>query len=195
MHPNAQACSLLQCELSASWLSAGTMMVAQYLACLCDIAACLSGSSEVAELAHCTDNIAQVGRCRKAGLVEELFKQTCLLHALSDSAHHVLLRPPHTPTGLLCFLQGLRSAVQADDSFCSLCRSYGARESSPPQHCLWPLHLCCAHYTTCSAAALPCALHQRACSLAKLLKQTFADDSACMSCTGIWQVTCMLLSP
>ena len=39
-------------------------MVAQYLACLCDIAACLSGSSEVAELAHCTDNIAQVGRCR-----------------------------------------------------------------------------------------------------------------------------------
>lgn len=36
------------------------MVTAQYLACLCDIAACLSGSQEVAELAHCTDNIAQV---------------------------------------------------------------------------------------------------------------------------------------
>ena len=39
---------------------AGAMVGAQYLACLCDIAACLSGSQEVAELAHCTDNIAQV---------------------------------------------------------------------------------------------------------------------------------------
>ena len=39
---------------------AGAMITAQYLACLCDIAACLSGSQEVAELAHCTDNIAQV---------------------------------------------------------------------------------------------------------------------------------------
>jgi hypothetical protein len=29
----------------------------------CDIAACLSGSQEVAELAHCTDNIAQVAWC------------------------------------------------------------------------------------------------------------------------------------
>ncbi|CAL5222266.1 g4604 [Coccomyxa viridis] len=41
----------------------GAMVTAQYLACLCDIAACLSGSQEVAELAHCTDNIAQVLWC------------------------------------------------------------------------------------------------------------------------------------
>ena len=41
-------------------IHAGAMVTAQYLACLCDIAACLSGSQEVAELAHCTDNIAQV---------------------------------------------------------------------------------------------------------------------------------------
>ena len=34
---------------------AGTMVAAQYLACLFDIPACLSGSQEVAELAHRTD--------------------------------------------------------------------------------------------------------------------------------------------
>ena len=44
-------------------MHAGFMMAMQYVACLCDIAACLSGSQEVAELAHCTDNIAQVTWC------------------------------------------------------------------------------------------------------------------------------------
>lgn len=41
----------------------GTMIFCQYLACLCDIAACLSGSQELAELAHCIDNIAQLIWC------------------------------------------------------------------------------------------------------------------------------------
>ena len=50
-------------------------MVAQYLACLCDIAACLSGSSEVAELAHCTDNIAQVRAAGISRLTDSSFKQ------------------------------------------------------------------------------------------------------------------------
>jgi len=40
-----------------------TMVALQYLACICNIAACLSGSQEIAELAHCIDNIAQVVWC------------------------------------------------------------------------------------------------------------------------------------
>ena len=41
----------------------GTMVFCQYLACLCDIAACLSGSQEIAEIAHIIDNIAQIIWC------------------------------------------------------------------------------------------------------------------------------------
>lgn len=63
---------------------AGTMMAAQYLACLCDIAACLSGSSEVAELAHCTDNIAQV--CL-ALLTHMLFLCVNCTHQRSERKH------------------------------------------------------------------------------------------------------------
>ena len=70
-HPRPKQACLYSAELSAFWLCAGTMVVAQYLACLCDIAACLSGSSEVAELAHCTDNIAQVGATETVQLAED----------------------------------------------------------------------------------------------------------------------------
>ncbi|CAL8465263.1 g4798 [Coccomyxa elongata] len=41
----------------------GCMIAMQYVACLCNIAACLSGNDELGELAHCTDNIAQVAWC------------------------------------------------------------------------------------------------------------------------------------
>ncbi|KAK9835363.1 hypothetical protein WJX81_004892 [Elliptochloris bilobata] len=41
----------------------GCMVATQYLACLCNIAACLSGSEEINELANCTDNIAQLSWC------------------------------------------------------------------------------------------------------------------------------------
>ena len=41
----------------------GTMIFCQYLACLCDIAACLSGSQEIAELAHLIDITAQAIWC------------------------------------------------------------------------------------------------------------------------------------
>jgi hypothetical protein len=48
---------------SYAFVSLGCMVAMQYVACLCNIAACLSGNDEVAELAHCTDNIAQVAWC------------------------------------------------------------------------------------------------------------------------------------
>ncbi|DBA97993.1 TPA: hypothetical protein ACH3X3_012829 [Trebouxia sp. C0006] len=41
----------------------GTMVFCQYLACLCDIAACLSGSQELAEIANFIDQIAQLIWC------------------------------------------------------------------------------------------------------------------------------------
>lgn len=43
------------CHLIYGPIYAGTMVAAQYLACLCNIAAYLSGFQEVAELAHSTD--------------------------------------------------------------------------------------------------------------------------------------------
>ena len=41
----------------------GTMIFCQYLACLCDIAACLSGSDEIRLLADMIDIIAQAIWC------------------------------------------------------------------------------------------------------------------------------------
>jgi hypothetical protein len=35
----------------------------QYLACVCDIAACISGSSEIAELANLIDCLADITWC------------------------------------------------------------------------------------------------------------------------------------
>ena len=49
--------------LSAPGLTAGARARPQYLSCLCNIAACLSGSEEINELANCTDNIAQISWC------------------------------------------------------------------------------------------------------------------------------------
>ena len=86
-------------SLSAFWLSVGAMMVAQYLACLCDIAACLSGSSEVAELAHCTDNIAQVRAAETSLLTDKHFQADPLAMLAPGCAFYVLLEPRHAAHG------------------------------------------------------------------------------------------------